>query len=178
MLRGAAAGAPPVAGPAAIAHMSVLDFATWAGWNAGKGKRGPALVTPETLARLHRPHVKTGKLPNARPGTPQEGEYALGWGVVKFDWATHPLLTHNGSNGMNLAVILVDVEQDLGIVVLTNFPEKKAEAAASEMIERLYREYGGKEGGTLRKAEKSIRILLRPGSTPRSREDGMQLIKR
>ena len=97
---------------------------------------------------------------------------------MKFDWATHPLLTHNGSNSMNLAVVLVDVEQDLGIVVLTNFPEKKAEAAASEMIERLYREYGGKEGGTLRKAEKSIRILLRPGSTPRSREDGMQLIKR
>lgn len=146
MLWGAAADVPPAVGPAGIAHMSVLDFATWAGWNAGAGKRGPALVKPETLARLHRPHIKTGKLPNPRPGAPQEGEYALGWGVVKFDWATRPLLTHNGSNGMNLAVILVDVEQDLGVVVVTNFPEGKAVAAADEVIERLYREFGAKEG--------------------------------
>jgi CubicO group peptidase (beta-lactamase class C family) len=147
MLWGAAADAPPVIGPAGIAHMSVLDFAAWAGWNAGNGKRGPALVSPETLARLHRPHVKTGKLPNPRPGTPQEGEYALGWGVVKFDWSPQPVLTHNGSNGMNLATILVDTEQDIGVIVLTNFPEAKADAAASEVIERLYREYGMKASG-------------------------------
>lgn len=144
MLWGAAADAPPAVGPAGIAHMSVLDFATWAGWNAGAGKRSPALVSPETLARLHRPHISTGKRPDPPPGTPQEGEYALGWGLVKFDWATHPLLTHSGSNGINFAVILVDVAQDLGVVVLTNFPEDKAQAATGEVIEALYREYGRK----------------------------------
>jgi hypothetical protein len=48
---------------------------------------------------------------------------------------------------MNLAKILVDPAQDLGVVVLTNFPEDKAEAATSEVIERLYREYGGKADG-------------------------------
>jgi CubicO group peptidase (beta-lactamase class C family) len=142
MLWGAAADAPPVVGPAGTAHMSVLDFATWAGWNAGEGKRGPALVKPETLARLHHPVIKTGKLPDPRPGTPQEGEYALGWGVVKFDWAPRPLLTHNGSNGMNLATILIDTEADLGIVAVTNFPEQKANDAVYEVIEALYREYG------------------------------------
>ena len=63
---------------------------------------------------------------------------------MKFDWTPQPVLTHNGSNGMNLAVILVDVEQDLGIVVLTNFPEGKAVDAASDVLERLYREYGAK----------------------------------
>lgn len=47
---------------------------------------------------------------------------------------------------MNLAVILVDVEQDLGVVVVTNFPEGKAVAAADAVLERLYREFGGKEG--------------------------------
>ncbi len=142
MLWGAAADAPPVLGPAGTAHMSVLDFANWAGWNAGEGKRGPALVKPETLARLHHPVIKTGKLPDPRPGTPQEGEYALGWGVVKFDWAPRPLLTHNGSNGMNLATILIDTEADLGIVAVTNFPEQKANDAVYEVIEALYREYG------------------------------------
>lgn len=147
MLWGAAADIPPALGPAGTAHMSVTDFAAWAGWNAGLGKRGPALVSPATLARIHRPHVKTGKRPDPPPGTPQEGEYALGWGVVKFAWSPRPVLTHNGSNGMNFAKILVDPEIDLGIVVLTNFPENKADAAASDAMEALYREYGGKEGG-------------------------------
>lgn len=142
MLWGAAADAPPVVGPAGNAHMSVLDFATWAGWNAGQGKRGPALVKPETLARLHRPVVQTGRIPNPRPGTPQEGDYALGWGVVKFAWAPRPLLTHNGSNGMNLASILLDPGADLGIVAVTNFPEQKANDAVQDAIEALYRAYG------------------------------------
>jgi hypothetical protein len=142
MLWGAAADAPPVIGPAGIAHMSVLDFATWAGWNAGEGKRGPPLVKPETLARLHHPVIKTGKRPDPPPGTPQEGEYALGWGIVKFAWAPRPLLTHNGSNGMNLATILIDTEADLGIVAVTNFPEQKANNAVYAVIEALYREFG------------------------------------
>jgi CubicO group peptidase (beta-lactamase class C family) len=141
MLWGPAADAPPVIGPAGVAHMSVLDFAAWAAWNAGRGRRAPALVEPATLALIQRPRIKTGPMPHARPGTPQEGEYALGWGVVKLDWSTTPVLEHNGSNGMNLAKILVDTDQDLGVVVLTNFPEQKADAAASAVMETLYRRY-------------------------------------
>lgn len=138
---GPAADVPPVMGPAGVAHMSILDFAAWAAWNAGRGKRGPALVKPETLERIHRPHVSTGKSLNARPGAPQEGAYALGWGVVKFDWSPEPLLTHTGSNGMNVAKILVDAERDLGVVVLSNFPVNKADAAASSLMATLYRRY-------------------------------------
>lgn len=141
---GPAADVPPLLGPAGVAHMSVLDFANWAGWNAGRGKRGPALVKPETLDRIHRPHVKTGRLANARPGTPQEGDYALGWGVVKFDWTRTPVLEHNGSNSMNLAKILVDRDADIGVVVMTNFPENKAEVAAFAAMETLYRRYAPK----------------------------------
>ena len=138
---GPPADVPPVVGPAGAAHMSVLDFAKWAGWNAAGGKRGPALVKPETLDRIHRAHISTGKIPNPRPGTPQEGEYAMGWGLVKFDWTRTPVLTHNGSNSMNFAKILVDRDKDLGVVVMTNFPEKQAEAAASEAQETLYKRF-------------------------------------
>ncbi|MGA9602331.1 MAG: hypothetical protein WBS22_19140 [Methylocystis sp.] len=42
---------------------------------------------------------------------------------------------------MNFAKILVDRDKDLGVVVLTNFPEKQAEAAAAEAIETLYRRF-------------------------------------
>ncbi len=54
------------------------------------------------------------------------------------------MLTHNGSNSLNLAKILVDVPNDLGVVVLTNFPEQKADVAASEVMEALYRQFAPK----------------------------------
>jgi CubicO group peptidase (beta-lactamase class C family) len=41
---------PPILGPAGIAHMSVLDFARWAGWNAGEGRRGPGWYNPTRCA--------------------------------------------------------------------------------------------------------------------------------
>jgi CubicO group peptidase (beta-lactamase class C family) len=139
---GPAADAPAVVGPAGIAHMSIADFATWAGWNAGGGRRGPALVRPETLQRLHRAHVKTPVIEKPKPGTPKTGEYALGWGIAKMDWTPRPILTHNGSNSLNLAMILVDLEHDLGIVVMTNFPGEKADEAALETTRALYGQYG------------------------------------
>lgn len=141
MLWSTPADNPPMLGPAGVVHMSVVDFATWAGWNAGRGRRPPALVTPETLARIHRPHVNTGKLPNPRPGTPGEGKYALGWGIAKLSWARRPLLLHNGSNQMNLAKIVIDTQQDLGLVALTNFPGTKAEDALEAVAENLYKQF-------------------------------------
>src|SRR5262249_42115938 len=73
---------PPIIGAAGIAHMSVLDFARWAGWNAGEGKRGPKLVRPETLQKLHTPVISMPEKKDAAPGTPQRGKYALGWGQL------------------------------------------------------------------------------------------------
>ena len=42
LLAGPGGDNPEVIGPAGTAHMSVLDFARWAGWNAAVGQRGPA----------------------------------------------------------------------------------------------------------------------------------------
>jgi CubicO group peptidase (beta-lactamase class C family) len=137
---GPSADGPAVAGPAGIVHMNVEDFATWAGWNAGEGKRGPAIIKPETLKRLHQPHI-TMEVANPKPGTPKSGSYAFGWGLSQFAWSDKPLLTHNGSNSMNLASILVDVGNDTGIVVMTNFPGDKADAAALETMKELYERY-------------------------------------
>ena len=138
---GAAADAPPMIGPAGNAHMSILDFARWAAWNAGEGKRGPAIVKPETLRFIHAAKVATPRIENPKPGTPTTGQYAFGWGVAKFDWTAHAVLLHNGSNAMNLAKILVDVDNDFGIVVTTNFPERKADDATAEVAETLYRRF-------------------------------------
>ncbi|WP_087587092.1 serine hydrolase domain-containing protein [Nitratireductor soli] len=138
MLWGPAADIPPVMAPAGNAHMSILDYAEWAGWNAGKATRGPRLVEPETLQRIQAVHVQTPLRENPPPGTPGTGGYGLGWSSVAFDWAGKPLLTHNGSNSMNLARIVVDTERDLAIVVTTNFPGAAANRAAGMVIEHLY----------------------------------------
>ena len=84
------------------------------------------------------------KLASSGPGTPKEGQYAFGWGVVKFDWASGPVLTHNGSNSMNLAKIIVDPDHDLGVVAMTNFPGQVAEEALNETVEALYRRHAPK----------------------------------
>ena len=139
---GPAADAPASIGPAGIAHMNVTDFATWASWNAGEGKRGPALIKPETMKLLHQQHV-TMKIANPPPGTPDSGGYGYAWGVVKFGWSEKPVLTHNGSNSYNFATILVDVDNDAGIVLMTNIGGVKADDAAKELLGVLYPKYVG-----------------------------------
>lgn len=137
---GEGADLPGSLGPAGLAHMSIKDFATWAGWIAGGGKRGPALVTPETLKILETPAV-TIEIKNPKPGTPKSGAYAFGWGLSKFDWTEKPILTHNGSNGLNFASIAVEPDQDLAIVVTSNIGGPKVDEASLEVIEALYKEY-------------------------------------
>ncbi|MGE3145763.1 MAG: serine hydrolase domain-containing protein [Pseudorhodoplanes sp.] len=141
---GAGADGPAALGPAGIAHMSIRDFARWAAWNAAEGRRGPKLVRPETLQRIHRPHVKTPVIENPKPGTPKTGEYGYGWGIVTFDWTGKPVLTHNGSNSMNLATIFVQPDLDLAIVAATNMPGDKADRALLEAVETLYRLFAPK----------------------------------
>jgi CubicO group peptidase (beta-lactamase class C family) len=132
---------PPVVGPAGIAHMSVLDFARWAGWNAGEGKRGPELVGPETLKKLHTP-VISFEIQNAAPGTPTSGQYALGWGVVVVDWAPEPFLEHAGSNTLNLAQIWVEPKRDFAMVLVTNIGTPKADQALVALARELYAQFG------------------------------------
>lgn len=142
LLAGPNADNPAVIGPAGIAHMSVLDFARWAAWNAGEGRRGPALVRPETLRRLHAVVFPLTPAGDAPPGAPRDpGGYALGWGVLRPDFATHPLLQHNGSNVKNLAAVWVDPEQDLALALMTNIAGEKADAALKALARELYRAF-------------------------------------
>ena len=85
---------PLIIGPAGTAHMSVLDFASWAGWNAGQGKRGPPLVKPETLKKLHEPVIAMPDKKDAPPGTPFRAKYGLGWVESSVDWTPERFLFH------------------------------------------------------------------------------------
>lgn len=140
-LWGNAADMPQLLGPAGTVHMSILDFANWGIWVAGMTERGPKLVQRETLEHLMAEKVQTPPRPNPPPGTPAEGGYASGWSLEKFDWADRELLTHNGSNGLNLAKILVDVENDIVVVVATNTGGRHADLAAGKAMGQLYTKF-------------------------------------
>jgi CubicO group peptidase (beta-lactamase class C family) len=132
---------PPIIGPAGIAHMSVLDFANWASWNVGEGKRGPALVQPDTLRKLHAPVISIPDTPGAKPGTPKHGKYALGWGEVTVEWASTPLKYHSGSNGKNLAQIWLDPQRDFAMVLVTNIGGEQADQAFQALAPELYKKF-------------------------------------
>lgn len=132
---------PQIIGPTGGAHMSVLDFARWAGWNAGEGKRGPALLKPETLKFLHTAVIDMPSARNPEPGTPTSGKYGLGWVLVTTSWAPQPLVFHGGSNQKNLAHIWFSPEQDVALVVLTNISSAKANEALFDIAEKLYKQF-------------------------------------
>lgn len=145
-LSGPNGDAPSLIGPAGIAHMSIIDFARWASWNAGEGRRKPNLVKAETLKRLHTPIVTMPAKKDAPPGTPPGGKYGLGWGELTVDWAPQPLLYHGGSNGMNLAHIWIDTKNDFAMVLTTNIGGKKADDALRAIAGKLYKQYAKKPG--------------------------------
>jgi CubicO group peptidase (beta-lactamase class C family) len=140
-LAGSNGDVPIVYGPAGSSHMSVGDFAQWAGWNAGQGKRGPALVKPETLKRMHTMLISMPENKDIAPGAPSGGKYGLGWVSVNVDWAPYPLLHHGGSNSRNLAHIWVDPARDLAIVVLANIAERRTNTAFLTLAADLYKQY-------------------------------------
>jgi len=142
MLAGPNGDSSPVIGPAGIVHLSILDFARWAGWNAGEGRRGPALVRPETLRKLHTQVIGMQPRPDAPPGTPGGGGYALGWGITHVPYAAEPFVAHAGSNQMNLASAMLLPARDWGLVMTTNLGGERADRALLELAEDLYGRFG------------------------------------
>ena len=142
MLAGPNGDNPAVLGPAGTVHLSVLDFAAWAGWQTGAGKRGPALVPPETFRRLHAMVISMPPRPDAPVGTPASGRYGLGIGEVKLPFSPEPFLFHGGSNQMNLAYIMLQPKYDFALVMMTNRSGDKADAALKALSAALYKQYG------------------------------------
>jgi CubicO group peptidase (beta-lactamase class C family) len=139
MLAGPNGDVPPVYGPAGAAHLSILDFATWAGWHAGAGRRGPAMVTPETLRRLHAKVIDMPPLPDAAPGAPGAVGYGHGWGFATLPYTRGGVMLHTGSNTMNMAMVMVKPGLDFALVVATNRGDARADEALKALQEALYR---------------------------------------
>ena len=70
MLAGPDGDNPLIIGPAGTVHLSILDFATWAGWNAGEGRRGArARASRDRAEAAHEDHRRSPS-PARRPAHP------------------------------------------------------------------------------------------------------------
>jgi len=144
MLAGPNGDNPNILGPAGTAHLSILDFARWAGWNAGQGRRGPPLVSAETLRKLQTPVIDIPPRPDAKPGTPPPGRYGLGWGTVAVPFAPEPLVFHGGSNEMNLAYVMLRPQTDFAMVMATNISGPVADEGLRALGAELYQRFAPK----------------------------------
>jgi CubicO group peptidase (beta-lactamase class C family) len=137
---------PAILGPAGTVHLSLLDFAAWAGWQAGEGRRGPALVRPEALRRMHTRVIDMPMRNDAPTGTPARGEaktagYALGWGEITLPFSPEPFVFHGGSNEKNYAVIMLQPKHDFAMVMMTNIGGPKSDEALRALGDDLYAHY-------------------------------------
>ena len=118
---------PAAIGPGGIVHMSIGDFARYAAWHGDEARRDGKLLKAESFRKLH---------------TAAEGQdYALGWSVTQRPWAGGRVLTHNGSNTMNFAVMWVAPERDFAVVAATNVFGPDAEKGCDEAVAMLIRRW-------------------------------------
>jgi hypothetical protein len=90
---------------------------------------------------MHTKIVDMPPKPDAPVGTPSSGGYGLGWGTVSLPFAPEPLVFHGGSNNMNLAYIVLQPKQELGLVTMTNISGAKANEALMAITELLYKRF-------------------------------------
>ena len=111
-------------------HCTILDLARYARWHL-RGARGQGtLLSPETFTRLHTPYQGGGAT-----------TYAGGWNVVPRPWGDGEVLTHNGSNTKNFAVIWIAPKRNFAVVVCTNLGGDVAAQATDETAAALIRKY-------------------------------------
>lgn len=116
----------PTIGPAGTVHLSLPDLARYAQWHLGKAGPKPALISADSLGRLH--------------GTGQPDAYFGGWNRAARPWAGGQAITHTGSNTMFFAVVWLAPERDFGVLAACNqggeAAEKACDAACAHLIGR------------------------------------------
>lgn len=117
---------PPAITPAGRVHLSILDFAKYAGFHAGGSKLAP--LNSEDLKFLHTP-------------VPPGNDYALGWVVLDRPWANGKALYHNGTNTMNYAVMWLAPEHRFAVVAAANIDNPASQKACDEACSMMIAKY-------------------------------------
>lgn len=118
---------PPVLGPAGTVHCTLADWSRFIA-DILRGARGEkARLNPAIYEMLQTPAFG--------------GNYALGWLVADRAWGGGQVLTHSGSNTMNLSVAWVAPLRDIAVLIVTNQGPPVAPKACDEAASTLIRDY-------------------------------------
>lgn len=107
---------PPFLGPAGTVHCSLADWGRFAAVFFDEA----SFVSADSIDRL------TSPVPKADG----RGGYALGWAVPELDAFGIPVLTHDGSNTVNYASIVVMPSLGAAVLVAVNAGGERAQQAA------------------------------------------------
>ena len=115
---------PALIGPAGTVHCTLESWARFARAHANPDTG--AWLTRASMAHLHEGRPLAG----ASPGK----DVGLGWGVTRTD---PPRLTHSGSNGYNVAEIVVIPARHTAVMVVCNAGDERARGLSGKVRDLL-----------------------------------------
>ena len=119
-------GKPAVMYPAGGVHLSVLDWTKFITLHLEAENGQSTLLTPEIAKVLHTPPFDDGS------------GYALGWSVENDHlWTNGVILSHGGSDGVDLAQVWISIQSNFAILVTTNIRSQAAQMATEDIIATL-----------------------------------------
>jgi CubicO group peptidase (beta-lactamase class C family) len=121
---------PKLLGPAGTVHCPLAAWARFARAHADSQSGG--WITAKSMHHLHEPFVIAGTSPGK--------DIALGWGVTRTN---PPRLTHSGSNGYNVAEIVVIPRRLAAVLVVCNAGDDRARAVCTKVRDLLVDELLG-----------------------------------
>jgi len=95
---------------------------------------------PESLNPTLESYLKEFGLPAIAAAVFKEG-VIIASGACGLDWSSAPVITHSGSNGMNLAIVMIWLEAEFGFVMMTNVAGAAADEALRKLAADLYRSF-------------------------------------
>jgi len=128
---------PPAIGPSSTVHCSIKDWAQFirAHLHGARGEASLLKLKPETFQILHTPAFG--------------GNYAPGWEITERDWGGGRVLTHQGTNGMNFAVVWMAPNRNFAVLVVSNQGKgevaKACDKAAGALIRKFLLNQQGKK---------------------------------
>lgn len=112
-----------LAGPAASINSTAADMAKWIHFQMERGRTadGKQLISSETFAEMHKPHMKIKDGAGAAGGGFPAHSYCLGWRAG--DFRGHPMEKHSGKiEGYSTFQAFLP-EEKIAVIILTNFHE-------------------------------------------------------
>ena len=128
---------PPALGPAGGIHLDLHDWARFARLFFDD-RASKDIVSPEGLARLTTPLSTLKDIRTSFHPSP----YALGWVVLRPEWAKGEVLVHAGSNMNFFASILIARQRNLAFLIATNTGMFRAIKPVGKLQELLVAAYG------------------------------------